>query len=57
MQFFIPFSQLTVKNMFEAGGTNASLGKRYNHFAPLGVMVTDGFTQPLTAYFLQANIL
>ncbi len=59
MQFIIPFSQLTLNNLAEAGGKNASLGELYNHLAPLGVQVPDGFAVTAAAYrhFLQFNQL
>lgn len=59
MSFIIPFAQLSLRNLPEAGGKNASLGELYNKLKPLGVQVPDGFAVTAAAYrhFLEANQL
>ena len=57
--FITPFSGISLNDIAEVGGKNASLGEMFNHLKPLGVMVPDGFAVNASAYrhFLQANHL
>ena len=57
--FTLPFSNISSKDIAEAGGKNASLGEMYNKLSPLGVSVPEGFAVTASAYryFLKANSL
>ncbi|MGK2863271.1 MAG: putative PEP-binding protein [Chitinophagaceae bacterium] len=41
--FIIPFREITLKDLPEVGGKNASLGERINKHQPMGINVPDGF--------------
>lgn len=53
----IPLSKITLSDLPEAGGKNASSGEMYNKLAPLGIRVPDGFAITSTAFknFLKEN--
>ena len=53
----ILFSKISLKDLPEVGGKNASLGEMFNKLSPLGILVPDGFAVTASAYrnFLQAN--
>ncbi len=57
--YIIPFSKLSLTDLPEAGGKNASLGEMFNKLGALGINVPDGFALTSTAYkfFLKANDL
>ncbi len=57
--FIIPFSNLSLQNIPEAGGKNASLGEMFNQLGKLGILVPDGFAVSVAAYthFLKVNDL
>ena len=57
--FIIPFSKLSLRDLAEVGGKNASLGEMFNQLTPLGIRVPDGFAVTSTAYrhFLDSNQL
>jgi pyruvate,water dikinase len=57
--YTIPFSKISLKDLPEAGGKNASLGEMYNKLSPLGVFVPDGFAITASGYryFIKANSL
>lgn len=57
--YIIPFSKLSMRDLPEAGGKNASLGEMFNKLSPLGISVPDGFAVTSSAYryFLKANKL
>ena len=57
--YIIPFSKLSLTDLPEAGGKNASLGEMFNKLGTLGINVPDGFALTSTAYkfFLKANDL
>ncbi len=57
--YILPFSALTLRDLAEAGGKNASLGEMFNTLKPLGIAVPDGFAVTASAYryFLQHNKL
>lgn len=47
----IPFSQLTMKDLSQVGGKNASLGEMIRHLTPFGITVPDGFAITANAFF------
>jgi pyruvate, water dikinase len=55
--FILPFSAISLEDLPETGGKNASLGEMYNKLTPLGIHIPDGFAVTSTAYrhFLNAN--
>ena len=57
--YIIPFSKITLKDLSEAGGKNASLGEMFSKLSPLGISVPDGFALTASAYrfFLKINEL
>ena len=57
--YTIPFSKISLKDLPEAGGKNASLGEMFNKLSPLGVFVPDGFAVTASGYryFIKANAL
>ena len=57
--FIIPFSDLNMSRISEAGGKNASLGEMFNRLKAAGVAVPDGFAVTSSAYrhFLHHNKL
>ncbi|MBL6448782.1 phosphoenolpyruvate synthase [Fulvivirga sp. 29W222] len=57
--FVQPFSFLTMNDIPEVGGKNASLGELISTLSPLGVMVPDGFAITVGAYrsFIVKNSL
>jgi pyruvate,water dikinase len=50
MDYIKFFKDLSLKDVSEVGGKNASLGEMYNHLTPLGVNVPNGFAVTATAY-------
>ena len=46
-RFIIPFSELTMKDLADVGGKNASLGEMIRSLSPMGIAVTDGFAVTL----------
>ena len=52
-----PFQKITLKDLPEVGGKNASLGELYNNLSAKGIMVPDGFATTATAFwdFLTEN--
>jgi pyruvate,water dikinase len=57
--FIIPFEELNLTHLDEAGGKNASLGEMINKLQPLGIKVPGGFAITAAAYrhFLAYNKL
>lgn len=57
--YILPFSAITLKDLSEAGGKNASLGEMFTKLKTLGLNVPDGFAITASAYryFLQHNNL
>ncbi len=57
MKFIKKFRELTIKNVAEVGGKNASLGEMYNELSSEGVLVPDGFATTSEAFwtFLKSN--
>lgn len=57
--YIIPFSEMTIDDVPEVGGKNASLGEMVRHLEPLGVNIPDGFatTSDAYRYFLKSNNL
>ena len=57
--FIIPFSKISLHDLPEVGGKNASLGEMFNKLGNLGILVPDGFAITASAYryFLKANSL
>ena len=55
----VPFSKISLSDLPEVGGKNASLGEMFNKLGSLGILVPDGFAITATAYryFLKANSL
>jgi len=53
------FKELSIKDVDEVGGKNASLGEMYNKLTPLGINVPNGFgiTASAYRYFLKYNNL
>jgi len=53
------FKELSIKDVDEVGGKNASLGELYNKLTPLGINVPNGFGVTASAYryFLKYNNL
>jgi pyruvate, water dikinase len=47
----IPFKHVTMKNLANVGGKNASLGEMISNLTPLGVQVPDGFAITVSAFF------
>ena len=56
-RFIIPFSKLTMANLPQVGGKNASLGEMINNLSPLGIEIPDGYAITVDAYneFLTSN--
>ena len=50
MQYIKFFNQLTIKNVPEVGGKNASLGEMYRKLAKKGIVVPNGFATTADAY-------
>jgi len=57
MKFIKKFRELSIKNVAEVGGKNASLGEMYNELSSEGVLVPDGFATTSEAFwtFLKSN--
>ncbi|WP_276370197.1 phosphoenolpyruvate synthase [Chryseolinea sp. H1M3-3] len=55
--YSIPFSNLTMANLAQVGGKNASLGEMIQNLTQLGVQVPDGYAITVKAYteFLEFN--
>jgi pyruvate,water dikinase len=53
----IPFSQITLQDLAQAGGKNASLGEMYSKLGSLGIRVPNGFAITASAFrnFLKEN--
>src|SRR5688572_177460 len=56
-RFTIPFSNLTMANLSEVGGKNASLGEMIQNLSPLGMQIPDGYAITVEAFneFLEFN--
>ena len=50
-RFIIPFSELTMKDLADVGGKNASLGEMIRSLSTLGIAVPDGFAVTLTSFY------
>jgi pyruvate, water dikinase len=50
-RFIIPFQQLTMKDIGDVGGKNASLGEMIQNLSPLGIVVPDGFAVTVAAFY------
>jgi len=50
-RFIIPFQQLTMKDVGDVGGKNASLGEMIRNLSPLGIAVPDGFAVTVAAFY------
>ncbi|MFN8298579.1 MAG: phosphoenolpyruvate synthase [Chitinophagales bacterium] len=57
--YILPFSAITLRDLPETGGKNASLGEMFTKLKPLGINVPTGFAITASAYryFLQHNNL
>ena len=57
MKFIKKFKEISIKNLAEVGGKNASLGEMYNELSSEGVLVPDGFATTSEAFwtFLKSN--
>jgi pyruvate, water dikinase len=57
--FILPFSSISLKDLPETGGKNASLGEMYNKLTPLGIRIPNGFAVTSSAYrhFIKVNAL
>ena len=55
--YTIPFSQLSLKDLPQVGGKNASLGEMFNHLSEKGMLIPDGFATTAAAYrfFIDKN--
>lgn len=55
--FIIPFEKLTIEDVGEVGGKNASLGEMISQLSKLGVQIPGGFAVTASAYryFLQST--
>ncbi len=55
--YIIPFNKLTMANLAQVGGKNASLGEMIQNLTPLGVQIPDGYAITVEAYteFLAFN--
>jgi len=53
----ITFANITLKDLPEVGGKNASLGEMYNNMKKVGIMIPDGFVITASAFrdFLKTN--
>lgn len=50
MKFIVPLSELSLRDLPEVGGKNASLGEMIQHLKQLGIRVPDGYAITVTAY-------
>lgn len=50
-RFIIPFQQLTMNDIRDVGGKNASLGEMIRNLSPLGIAVPDGFALTVAAFY------
>lgn len=50
-QFIISFRQLTMKDVGDVGGKNASLGEMIQNLSPFGIAVPDGFAVTVAAFY------
>ena len=59
MAYTIPFSQLSLKDLPQVGGKNASLGEMFNQLNEKGILIPDGFatTSEAFQFFLTENKL
>lgn len=58
METFIKkFNEISINNVAEVGGKNASLGEMFTHLTPKGILIPNGFAITASAYryFLTAN--
>lgn len=58
-QYIVPFENLTMKDVADVGGKNASLGEMIGNLSPLGIAVPDGFAVTVAAFhdFLSFNAM
>lgn len=56
-RFIIPFNKISINDLPQVGGKNASLGEMFNQLRPMGVQIPDGFALNADAYrlFRKAN--
>ncbi|HEY5917053.1 MAG TPA: PEP/pyruvate-binding domain-containing protein [Chryseolinea sp.] len=52
----IPFHRLSMKDLQQVGGKNASLGERINKLSHLGINVPDGFAAKVDAFNKVINL-
>ncbi|SMC94849.1 phosphoenolpyruvate synthase [Pedobacter nyackensis] len=59
MNYIKKFSEITIKDIGEVGGKNASLGEMFTQLSPRGVLVPKGFAVTAAAYryFIRCNNL
>src|SRR5688500_2896074 len=50
-RYIIPFSELTMKDLADVGGKNASLGEMIRNLSPLGIAIPNGFAVTVTAFY------
>ncbi|MCF6766788.1 phosphoenolpyruvate synthase [Thiotrichales bacterium 19S11-10] len=50
MDYILSFNQVTMKDLEQVGGKNASLGEMISHLSSLGVRVPNGFATTADAY-------
>lgn len=57
--YTLPFRELNISRLAEAGGKNASLGEMFSQLAPLGIRIPDGFAVTASAFrhFIDYNKL
>lgn len=51
MKFVIPFKNLSIKDVPQVGGKNASLGEMFNQLTKKGIRIPDGFATTAEAYW------
>jgi len=49
-KFIIPFEQISIEDVTEVGGKNASLGEMIGSLAGSGILVPSGYAVTATAY-------
>lgn len=57
--FVIPFQKITMSDLPQVGGKNASLGEMIKNLSPLGINIPNGFAISVEAFygFLESNVL
>ena len=50
-KYILPYNQVSMQDLREVGGKNASLGEMYKNLASKGILIPDGFAVTSTAYW------